>query len=116
VVVGTGPVVENILNLEVANDLEVWVLSIFPMTDIPAELLTSINTTKKLVIIEEHRGEGGLRETFSYHLMNNMTSPVKLLSLSASGYPSGKYGDQKWHQAENNLGGEGLKKQIEAFI
>lgn len=116
VVVGTGPVVENILNLETAADLEVWVVSIFPIGELPAELIATVNSTKKLITIEEHRGEGGLRETLSYHLMNHLTTPVKFLSLSASGYPSGKYGDQKWHQAENNLAGEGLKQQVEAFI
>lgn len=116
VVVGTGPVVENILNLEAAADLEVWVVSIFPIHDIPAELAASINTTKKLIVIEEHRGEGGLRETLSYHLINRLSTPIKILSLSANGYPSGKYGDQKFHQAENNLGGEGLKKAVEGFV
>lgn len=115
-VVGTGPVVENICNLDIAADLEIWVISIFPINDIPAELVDSVNATKKLITIEEHRGEGGLRETFSYHMMNKLQSPVKMLSLSASGYPSGKYGDQKWHQAENNLGGEGLKQQLELFV
>jgi hypothetical protein len=39
-----------------------------------------------------------------------------MLALSANGYPSGKYGDQKFHQAENNLGGDGLKQQLESFI
>ncbi|MDB5281980.1 MAG: Transketolase central region [Bacteroidota bacterium] len=116
VVVGTGPVVENILNLDAAADLEIWVVSIFPIQDIPEELAASINDVKKLIIIEEHRGEGGLRETISYHLMNHLSSPIKILSLSANGYPSGKYGDQKFHQAENDLGGDGLKKRVAEFI
>ncbi|HWB64731.1 MAG TPA: transketolase C-terminal domain-containing protein [Chitinophagales bacterium] len=116
VVVGTGPVVENILNSEYAEGLEVWVVSIFPISEIPGELTDAINRTKKLITIEEHTGEGGLRETLSYHLMNQLTSPIKMLSLSANGYPSGKYGDQKWHQAENKLGGEPLAKELAAFL
>jgi len=48
--------------------------------------------------------------------MNHLTQPIKLLSLAANGYPSGKYGDQKWHQAENNLGGEGLKAALTQFL
>lgn len=116
VVVGTGPVTENILNSELADDLEVWVLSVFPITQLPNELISSINGTQKLITIEEHNGECGLRETLSYHLMNELTSNIKILSLAASGYPSGKYGDQKFHQAENNLGGEGLLKSLGEFL
>ena len=116
VVVGTGPVVENICNLDIATDLEIWVVSIFPIAEIPVELIASVNVTQKLIVIEEHTGECGLRETLSFHLMNSLTSNIKILSLSANGYPSGKYGDQKWHQAENALGGESLKKQVANFM
>lgn len=116
VVVGTGPVTENILNTAYADDLEVWVLSVFPITTLPAELISSINATQKLITIEEHAGECGLRETLAYHLLNNLTSNIKILALSANGYPSGRYGDQKFHQAENNLGGEGLVKELAAFL
>lgn len=116
VVVGTGPVTENILNTAYADDLEVWVLSVFPITTLPAELISSINATQKLITIEEHAGECGLRETLAYHLLNSLTSNIKILALSANGYPSGRYGDQKFHQAENNLGGEGLVKELAAFL
>lgn len=116
VVVGTGPVLENICNSPLAEDLEIWVLSVFPIVDLPAELIAAVNRTQKLITIEEHSGECGLRETLSYHLMNELSSPIKMLALAANGYPSGKYGDQKWHQAENNLGGEGLNNQLENFL
>ena len=116
VVVGTGPVVENILNSDLSDDLEVWVVSVFPITTLPDELISAVNATQKLITIEEHNGECGLRETLSYHLMNQLTSNIKILSLSAAGYPSGKYGDQKFHQAENNLGGEGMLKELNAFL
>jgi len=116
VVIGTGPVLENICNTEFAEDLEIWVVSIFPIAQLPNDLIAGINRSHKLITIEEHRGEGGLRETLSYHLMNHLTQPIKLLSLAANGYPSGKYGDQKWHQAENNLGGEGLKAALTQFL
>ncbi|HRG90793.1 MAG TPA: hypothetical protein PLW44_17345 [Chitinophagales bacterium] len=116
VVVGTGPVTENIINSALADDLEVWVLSVFPITTLPAELISSINATQKLITIEEHAGECGLRETLAYHLLNSLTSNIKILALSANGYPSGRYGDQKFHQAENNLGGEGMVKELAAFL
>lgn len=116
VVIGTGPVIENICNSDFAADLEIWVMSIFPVADLPADLITSINATRKLIIMEEHNGECGLRETISYHVMNQLTASIKILSLSAAGYPSGKYGDQKWHQNENGLGGELMEQKLDAFI
>ncbi|MFN8298311.1 MAG: hypothetical protein U0T75_04330 [Chitinophagales bacterium] len=116
VVVGTGPVLENICNHPLAEDLEIWVLSVFPIIDIPAELADAVNRTGKLITIEEHNGECGLRETLSWHLMNRLSRGIKMLSLAANGYISGKYGDQKFHQAENSLGGENLTGALTGFI
>jgi transketolase len=116
VIVGTGPVVENAFSSEFASDLEIWVLSVFPITQIPYELIESINRSKKLIVMEEHNGECGLRETLSYHLINHLTTSIKILSLSAKGYPSGKYGDQKWHQEENGLYGKGLNIELQNFL
>ena len=116
VVVGTGPVLENLCNSAAAQELEIWLVSIFPVSEIPNALLSSINSSRKLVVMEEHNGECGLRETISYHLMNHLVSPIRILSLSAHGYPSGKYGDQKWHQHENNLGGAGMEEAVRKFL
>lgn len=116
VVVGTGPVLENICNSDFAKDLEIWVVGIFPIDEIPAELIQSINTIRKLIVIEEHNGECGLRETLSYHVMNHLYTSIKILSLSAKGYPSGRYGDQKWHQKENGLDGESMIRDLDKFL
>ena len=116
VAIGTGPVLENICNSYLAQDLEIWVVSIFPIDNIPAELIQSLNETKKLIVIEEHVGECGLRESVSYHIMNHLNTSIKILSLFAKGYPSGKYGDQKWHQRENSLDGEGMTNDINKFL
>lgn len=116
VVVGTGPVLENICNSPMADELEVWAVSLFPISDVPEVLLESLHSVQKLIIIEEHRGECGLRETLSYHLLSGLHKPVSVLSLCAAGYPSGRYGDQKFHQHENALGGEPLQRAIEQFI
>lgn len=116
VVIGTGPVLESLCNSPLADELEIWVLSILPIADMPAELVASINKTGKLITVEEHYGECGLRETISFHIINKLDRGIQMLSLSAGGYPSGKYGDQKWHQAENNLSGEGLIKSLTSFL
>ena len=118
VVIGTGPVLENIFNLpaEIVDGLEIWVLSIFPVRQMPDALVAKINNTKKLLTIEEHQGQCGMHETLASLLLNKLTGPISFKPLYAKGYPSGRYGDQKWHQAENGLGGEPLLKEVSAFL
>lgn len=113
-VVGTGPVIQNLVNS--FPSLDYWSLSMFPITELPQELLNSVHQTGKIIFIEEHYGECGLRETLSFHLLSNLQQPVKVLSLSASGYPSGKYGSQQWHQEENALAGASMKEKVTAFL
>ena len=116
VVVGTGPIVENIINSEFSVDLDIWVVSIFPICEVPRDLIIALNETKKLIVIEEHSGECGLREALSFRILNHLRFPIKMLSLCAKGYPSGKYGDQKWHQEENSLGGDNLNRSLREFL
>jgi transketolase len=118
VIIGTGPVLENILNLptEIVDGLEVWALSIFPVIEMPDALTAKINSTKKLITIEEHQGQCGMHECLASLLLNKLTTQISFKPLYAKGYPSGKYGDQKWHQAENGLGGEPLLNEIKSFI
>lgn len=115
VIIGTGPVLENVFTVlpaEVLDEVEIWVLSIFPVNDIPAELINKINEVKNVITIEEHSGQGGMHEALGSLLLGKLNTAIDYHTLYAKGYPSGKYGDQKWHQAENNLGGEGLKQEL----
>lgn len=118
VVIGTGPVLENIFNLpeEIVDGLEIWALSIFPFVSLPADLVSAINTTRKLITIEEHQGQCGMHEAIASLLLGQLTQPITFKPLYAKGYPSGRYGDQKWHQAENGLGGESLLNEVKAFL
>ncbi|MBS1624983.1 MAG: transketolase [Bacteroidetes bacterium] len=118
VVIGTGPILENITSLpaEIVDGLEIWALSIFPFAEIPAELVARINAIGKLLTIEEHQGQCGMHEALASKLLGQVAHPISFKPLYASGYPSGRYGDQKWHQAENGLGGEGLLNTVQQFL
>ena len=118
VVIGTGPVVANLFKLDstILNDLEIWLISIFPFQDIPDELLHSIQNKKNVVTMEEHNAQCGLYETLASNLLANNCGNISYNSLSANGYTSGKYGSQKWHQEENNLDGVNLKNKIKSFL
>lgn len=118
VVIGTGPVVENILTLDhsLLNGLDVWLVSEFPITEVPDELIETISIIRNVITIEEHYDQCGLRETMGALLLSKLKIAIRYNNLFASGYPSGRYGSQRWHQAENNLGGEGLIKKLNEFL
>jgi transketolase len=118
IIVGTGTVVDHLFNLPdlLLNGLEVWLLSKFPVYTVPGELLESISRSKKLITMEEHQGQCGLHETLASLLLKQLSTPIQYHTLFASGYPSGKYGSQKWHLEENNLAGRNLEHKIEEFI
>ena len=117
VIIGTGTVVDNLFKLpdSVLSGLEIWLLSKFPVYDIPPELLETIHYTKNVITVEEHQGQCGLHETLASLLLKQLKTPIQYHTLFASGYPSGKYGSQQWHQEENNLAGKNLENKIIEF-
>lgn len=114
VVIGTGPVLENILALD--EDLEVWAVGMLPFGELPKALVSSVKRQRKLLTIEEHYGQCGLNEAVARHLINELDGKIDYRSLFAQGYPSGRYGSQKWHQAESGLAGPELYKIIKEWI
>ena len=118
IVIGTGPVVANLFQLdtEVLNQLEIWLVSIFPIINLPKELVDSLKEKQVVITMEEHSGQCSLYETLAAQLLSNNFGNIKYYGLHSNGYPSGKYGNQTWHQAENNLHGENLKNKILDYL
>ena len=118
VVICTGTVTDNLFKLpeHLLIDLEIWIVSKFPISNIPGELADSITETKNVITLEEHQGQCGLHETLASLLLKQLSVPIKYHTIFASGYPSGKYGSQQWHQEENNLAGKNLENRITEFI
>jgi len=118
IVIGTGPVVANLFDLDesILNDLEIWIVSLFPLTNLPDELLKELHNHKIVITMEEHSGQCGLYETMAAQLLSQKVNGIAYHGLYANGYPSGKYGNQKWHQAENNLEGDNLKIKLSEIL
>ncbi|MFC0773732.1 transketolase family protein [Terrimonas alba] len=118
VVIGTGTVTDNLFKLpaHLLDELEIWLVSRFPVYDLPKELLHQAREAATIITIEEHQGQCGLHETLASLFLKNLKTPVAYHTLFASGYPSGKYGSQQWHLEENNLAGKNLEAKIEEFI
>jgi len=118
VVIATGTVTDNLFKLPVQllDDLEIWLVSKFPVVTIPDELLAAITAVQTVITMEEHQGQCGLHETLASLLLKQLSVPIRYNTLFASGYPSGNYGSQQWHQEENNLGGTNLANRIAEFL
>lgn len=117
VIIGTGPVLANVFEYpELIEDVEIWVVSTFPFGALPDELLEKINSTQKLITIEEHYQAGGLAESLAKDLLGKLSVAIQFHPICISGYISGKYGSQQWHLAENNLAGKNLQAQLIQYL
>lgn len=118
VVVGIGPVLGNLFELgrDLLDELEVWAVGRLPLDEPPAELVASLQEKRHLVTFEEHYGACGLGEALSHLLMSRAVFPQAFVSLHAAGYPSGRYGSQRWHQEECGLAGATLSARLERIL
>ncbi len=119
VVVGLGPVVGNLYQMgdqELLDDLEIWNVGTFPLEALPADLIASIDEKQRVVVIEEHHLSCGLAEALSYLLLRRGVHLRSFTSLHAKGYPSGRYGSQRWHQEESDLAGQALRARLERVL
>jgi len=119
VVVGMGPVLQELYAMGIPgllDELELWSVGTFPLEEIPAELAVSLAQKRRLITIEEHYRACGLGEALSYSLLKSGLAPQSLLCLSAAGYPSGRYGSQRFHQEESGLSGQPLAALVERFL
>ncbi|MCX8480833.1 MAG: hypothetical protein ORN58_02835, partial [Sediminibacterium sp.] len=117
VIIGTGTVLANIFNFpDLIEDVEVWLVSKFPIVHLPEELIKSITISKKILTIEEHIATGGLGENIAKICMEDLSFKTHFKALHIQGYLSGKYGSQQWHLEENGLSGNTLKNNLESFL
>jgi transketolase len=117
VVIGVGPVLGGLFELgTLLDELEIWSVGTFPFEDLPAELAASIREKGRVITIEEHYRAGGLGEALAALLLTSGVLPTSFTCLHAAGYPSGRYGSQRWHQEESGLRGEALASRLEEAL
>jgi transketolase len=120
-IISMGPIILNALkaieSLSKEKDIaDVFVVSEIPMIELTKQLVSSINKTGRLLVIEEHVSRGGLGENLSLQLIRKSIAPKKFTHLYATGYPDGLYGDQKFHQKQNKLDQDSIQKTIRKMI
>lgn len=118
VVIGTGPVLQGLYELapELLDLLEIWSVGRFPLDPLPVELAASIAQKGRVISIEEHYLACGLGEALSYLLLTSKAVPESFVSLFAAGYPSGRYGSQRWHLEESGLAGAPLASRLKDLL
>lgn len=117
VVIGLGTVLGNLYELGgLLDELEIWAVGQLPLDGLPADLMASIHQKRRVVTLEEHYGAGGLGEALSLALLKQGVALESFVPLHAAGYPSGRYGSQRWHQEESGLAGRGLSAQLEKVL
>jgi transketolase len=118
-VIGMGPVIQGLFELAapaLLDELEVWSVGTLPLEDIPSELVASVASKRRVVTIEEHYRACGLGEALSQLFLTSGVVPRSFTCLHAAGYPSGRYGSQRWHQEESGLRGPGLAARLESLL
>jgi len=113
-----GPVLQGLYELEPAllDEFEIWSVGQFPLEDLPPELAASIREKRGVITIEEHYRAGGFGEALSHLLLTSGVMPRALVSLHASGYPSARYGSQRWHLEESGLAGKRLTSRLKELL
>lgn len=119
VVLALGPAAKGVLDLlprfpEATFD--VICAGELPYAQLPASVLKRIEGARRVVVLEEHVESGGLGEWAARELLTRVHVPISFLSIAATGYPSGNYGSQRWHQEENGLCGEPLYRRLQDFL
>jgi transketolase len=118
-IVGLGPAILNAwAALEKLGDhslADLFVVSEMPLTRLPAELLSSVDRTKKLLVIEEHVSRGGLGENLAIHFLQSQIT-CQFIHRFAAGYPNGLYGSQGYHQKLSGLDAASLAEDIKTLL
>ena len=104
------------LDEELFDELEIWSVGTFPLAAVPDELAKSIQQKRRVITLEDHYQACGLGEALSHLFLQSRTIPESMTSLCAAGYPSGRYGSQRFHREESGLAGPALAARLRQLI
>jgi transketolase len=80
-----------------------WCLSQLPLGVLPAQLVQDLTNCPRLLIAEEHVAHGSAGQALMTELFKLRCVPPCVKHKTASGYPSERYGSQRFHRAECGL-------------
>ena len=95
--------------------VDLFVVTEMPLNKLPPGLIRSIQTTGKLLVIEEHVSRGGLGEHLALFLINAKIT-CQIIHRYALGYPNDLYGDQGYHQTQCSMDPKSIAMDIKTLL
>jgi transketolase len=95
-----GGIWKALSELEAERRPTLWLLSELPVDVLPDAFLADLSRAGKLLVVEEHVAHGGVGQMLASALLQRGIPPRRFETRCAVGYPSGRYGSQKFHRKE----------------
>lgn len=112
-----GPVVHNVIEAVMGNpNISLFTILTIPILEMDDNLLSSIEKSKKVLVVEEHVLRGGLAEYLLGILVKQKIRFEEYEMINAQGYPSKLYGNQAFHQEESGLDIMSIKSTISKLL
>jgi len=112
VIVGplAGGIIDALMTRPEATRPAVWVVTELPIVETapPEAFLADLRRSAHLYVIEEHVAQGGAGQMLAYALAKRGLAPPRFTHRCAQGYPSARYGSQKFHRKESGLDPESI--------
>jgi transketolase len=106
-IVVAGPLVGSIWaavrTLDGPRRPTLWLISELPIGELPQQFRDDVARSGRLLVIEEHVHHGGLAQDLAATLLAAGAAPRSFEARTARGYPSGRYGSQRFHRRECGL-------------
>jgi transketolase len=109
IVVGVGPVAGTYIGCFEAMPVEdrpnLWVVGELPLerNPIPEKLLTRLNSSSRLVVVEEHVRQGSFASQLLLNLGERGYAPKCFAHLCARAHSYGRYGSQEFMRTQSGL-------------
>lgn len=88
-----------------------WLLSELPF-ECPPAFIDDLGRSRKLLVIEEHVAHGGVAEAVAAQLLRSGRALDRFETRAALGYPSGRYGSQRFHRQESGLDSDSIVRLL----
>lgn len=80
-----------------------WCLCQLPFPELPEQLWNEIRSSPSFAVVEEHVPQGSAGSCLARLLLTRGVLPRRFEHFTARGYPTGRYGSQRFHQRECGL-------------
>jgi transketolase len=98
-----GSLLAASLPLSESGRPSLWLISEFPISNVPQEFLRDLDRSGHLIVVEEHVVQGGLGQMIGHYLLSRSIAVRRFTHHYAKGYVSGLYGSQQFHREESGL-------------